>query len=56
MRKVKIEGYVVYRAAEAENGEGVIAKIDHSLFNEEFPVEWLLEVVSDEEIDWEDEE
>lgn len=59
MRRVKIEGYVIYDENElgyGTNGSGVTSRIEDLLFNEDFSREWEFNAVSDEEVEWEDEE
>ncbi|ARC67948.1 hypothetical protein CHCC15325_3028 [Bacillus licheniformis] len=56
MRKVKIEGYVIYNEDELIQGTCVTHEIDHWLFNEDIPREWSFSAVSDEEVDYDEED
>ncbi|WP_190323024.1 hypothetical protein [Bacillus swezeyi] len=56
MRKVKIEGHVIYNEDELIHGTCVTHEIDHWLFNEDFPREWSFNAVSDEEVDYDEED
>lgn len=48
LRRVKFEGYIVYKPDELSHGS-VEGEISHALFNTEFPVEWVINEVSNEE-------
>ncbi|MBM7029851.1 hypothetical protein [Bacillus velezensis] len=57
MRKVKIEGYVLYNEDELIHGSCVTDEIDHWLFSQaDFPYEWMFKAVSDEEVSAEEED
>lgn len=53
MRKVEIKGYIIFDEEELNHGNNIIGQIDHELFNVEGVVEWELEEVSNEEIEYE---
>lgn len=56
MRLVEIKGYVIYDDNEMPTGLDVVYRLENLLFNENFPREWEFTVISDKEIEWEDEE
>lgn len=53
MRRVEIKGYIIFDEEELNHGNNIIGQIDHELFNVEGVVEWELEEVSNEEIEYE---
>ncbi|MFA1509955.1 hypothetical protein ACDN41_12065 [Priestia aryabhattai] len=58
MRKVKIEGYVIFDEEELQHKTNIIGQIDHELFNVDGVYQWGFKEISNEESDynWEDEE
>jgi hypothetical protein len=52
MRKVELKGYIIFDETELSHRENIIAQIDHELFNVDGVVEWDLEEVSNEKIDY----
>ena len=40
MRKVKLEGWIIFDEDECNHVENIVAQIDHELFNVDGVVEW----------------
>lgn len=55
MRKVELKGWVIFDEEELQHGKNMVGQIDHELFNAEGVVEWSLEEVSNEEIEYDEE-
>jgi hypothetical protein len=56
MRKVKFEGWAIFDEDELQHGSDIVGQIDHELFNVEGMREWCIAEVSNEEVDYEEEE
>lgn len=56
MRKVEIKGWIIFDEEELQHRTNMVGQIDHELFNVEGVREWNLEEVSNEEIEYEEEE
>jgi hypothetical protein len=56
MRKVKFTGYIIFDEEELQHRENMIGQLDHELFNVDGVREWEFEEISNEEVEWEDEE
>lgn len=52
MRKVEIKGYIIFDEDELQHGDDIVGQIDHELFNIDGVMEWSLEEVSSEEIEY----
>lgn len=53
MRKVKFEGWIIFDEDELQHGTNIVGQIDHELFNVEGVVEWDINEISNEEIEYE---
>lgn len=51
MKRVEIKGYIIFDETELSHGD-IVAEIDHELFNVEGVMEWDLQEVSNEEIEY----
>jgi hypothetical protein len=56
MRKVEIKGWIIFDEEELQHRTNMVGQIDHELFNVEGVREWCLEEVSNEEIEFEEDE
>lgn len=56
MRKVFLQGYVIFDDEELQHGTDIVAQIDHELFNVDGVREWCLEELSNEEIEYDEED
>jgi hypothetical protein len=56
MRKVEIKGWIIFDEEELQHRTNMVGQIDHELFNVEGVREWCLEEVSNEEIEYEEDE
>jgi hypothetical protein len=56
LRKVKFEGWIIFDENECQHGTNMVGQVDHELFNVEGVVEWLINEISNEEIEYESED
>lgn len=56
MRKVKLEGWVIFDENELQYGQDMASQVEHELYNVEGVREWSFKEISNEEIECEEEE
>lgn len=56
MRKVEFKGWIIFDEDECNHGTNMIGQVDHELFNVEGVREWSIDELSNEEIEYEEDE
>lgn len=56
MRKVEFKGWIIFDEEECNHGSNMVGQIDHELFNLDGVSTWELTEISNEEIEYEEED